>query len=153
MKIVRAEYADLPTILKLQKLAYLSEAALHNDYSIQPLQQTLEQVQAEFRKGICLKAINDADPPDIMGSIRGHADQGSAYLAKLMVHPEVQNQGVGAKLLRAIEHCFSEQRYELFTSARSMKNVRLYTKNGYSEFKRAQDGSIEMVFMEKYKNP
>lgn len=152
MKIIRAEYSDLPSILQLQKRAYLSEAALHNDYSIQPLQQTLEQVQAEFKKGVCLKAVDDADPFNILGSIRGYADQGTAYFGKLMVLPEIQNQGVGAQLLQAIETYFSEPRYELFTSIRSVKNVTLYTKNGYSEFRRAQDGSIEMVFMQKYKS-
>ncbi|MGL5631935.1 MAG: GNAT family N-acetyltransferase [Azovibrio sp.] len=152
MKIVRAEYSDLPMILKLQRFAYLSEAELHNDYSIQPLKQTLEEVEEEFKKGIFLKVIHDANPRNVLGSIRGYADQGTAFFGKLMVLPEIQNQGVGTRLLQAIETCFSEPRYELFTSSRSVKNVSLYTKNGYSEFKRAQDGSIEMVFMQKYKN-
>ncbi len=35
MKISEAKAADIPAILKLQKLAYQSEAELYNDYTIQ----------------------------------------------------------------------------------------------------------------------
>jgi predicted NUDIX family phosphoesterase len=51
MKIERALIEDAPAILALQKLAYQSEARIHNDYSIQPLTQTLDELGSEFESG------------------------------------------------------------------------------------------------------
>jgi len=50
MEIIKADFEDLPKILDLQKLAYLSEAKIHNNYSIQPLLQTLDELEMEFEK-------------------------------------------------------------------------------------------------------
>jgi hypothetical protein len=50
VEIIKAIYEDLPEILNLQKLTYLNEAKLLNDYSIQPLKQTLDELNDEFEK-------------------------------------------------------------------------------------------------------
>ncbi|MCL2720510.1 MAG: hypothetical protein FWD47_04125 [Treponema sp.] len=58
MEIKKAIYEDLAEILDLQKLAYLSEAKLLNDYNIQPLIQTLDELQNQFMQyntGVILK--------------------------------------------------------------------------------------------------
>jgi len=47
MFISQASIEDAEAILKLQKIAYQSEAQLCNDFSISPLTQTLEQIIAE----------------------------------------------------------------------------------------------------------
>lgn len=43
MIIERASLEDAKEILELQKLAYVSEAEIYNDYSIPPMMQTLDQ--------------------------------------------------------------------------------------------------------------
>ena len=40
MIVKRASFEDAKEILDLQKLAYVSEAEIYNDYSIPPLTQT-----------------------------------------------------------------------------------------------------------------
>ncbi len=65
--IEKAEYNDLPEILKLQYLAYQSEAALFGTQVIPPLRQTLEEVVDEFNAGIILKLVIDNR---IIGSVR-----------------------------------------------------------------------------------
>lgn len=55
MKIVKAEFDDLPAILSLQKLAYQSEAKLMGDDSIPHLTQTLDGLTEDFNNGILLK--------------------------------------------------------------------------------------------------
>jgi hypothetical protein len=55
MAILEAAQNDLPKILGLQKSAYLSEAKLLNNYSIQPLAQTLEELEKELSRGVILK--------------------------------------------------------------------------------------------------
>jgi len=148
MEIIKATFDDLPQILELQKLTYLSEAKLLNNYSIQPLTQKLNELSSEFEKGTILKMVDDND--EIIGSVRAYEENGRVYIGKLMVHPDYQNRGFGAKLLNAIETFFTDKTFELFTSSRSEKNIQLYQKNGYEEYKRKKiSDDLEMVFMEK----
>ena len=149
MEIQKATIEDLTQIMDLQKLAYLSEAKLVNDYSIQPLTQTLEDLQNEFNKSIVLKVM---DNQRIIGSIRAYEDKekNRVYVGKLIAHPDYQNKGIGSKLLLAIETYFENKTFELFTSSKSEKNLHIYKKHGYKEFKRKSvDGDYEIVFLEK----
>ncbi len=150
MMITKAEMADLPAILSLQKLSYQSEAQLVNDFSIPPLTQTLEGITEDFNTGIILKVVKPDKPDDITGSVRGRLLGNTLHIGRLIVHPACQNQGIGTKLLLAIEALFPDSRYELFTSDRSIKNLSLYMKNGYKEFKReALHDKVNLVFLEK----
>ncbi|MCL2195228.1 MAG: GNAT family N-acetyltransferase [Oscillospiraceae bacterium] len=146
--ITRATRNDLPGILALQKLAYQSEAALRNDYTLPPLHQTLAEIQAEFELAIFLKATNECNR--LIGSVRARVESGTAYIGKLVVQPEHQGQGVGTKLLAAVEHESQAARFELFTGDKSLRNLALYTKLGYTETHRqATPNGWSMVFMEK----
>ena len=51
----RATVEDAVEILDLQKIAYVSEAEIYNDYAIQPLTQTIEEIIEEFNKRTFLK--------------------------------------------------------------------------------------------------
>jgi len=149
MKITKAAFEDLPKILDLQKLAYLSEAKLINNYSIQPLTQTLKELENEFEKGTILKLINEKN--EIIGSVRAYEENDRVYVGKLMVHPDYQNKGFGTRLLKTIETFFQNKTFELFTSSKSEKNIQLYKKVGYKEFRREKKSdNLEMIFMEKF---
>ena len=149
MEIIKADFEDLPKILDLQKLAYLSEAKIHNNYSIQPLMQTLDELEMEFGKNIILK-IMDGENNEIIGSIRAYEENNRVYIGKLMVHPDHQNKGIGKDLLKTIETLFPNKTFELFTSSKSEKNLYIYKKNGYKEFKRQKTpDNIEIIFLEK----
>lgn len=147
-KIIRAEFEDLPEILELQYLAYQSEAALFGSKDIPPLKETLEEVQEEYKKGTVLKLVTDEE--EIIGSVRAYEKDGTAYIGKLMVHPDHRCKGYGSMLLKEIEKYFLGKRYELFTSTRSVDNIRLYEKNGYRIFDRKEiDAELVFVYMEK----
>ena len=147
-KIIRAEYEDLAEILELQYLAYQSEAALFGSKDIPPLKETLKEVQEEYKKGTVLKLITDDG--EIIGSVRAYEKDGTAYIGKLMVHPDHRCKGYGSMLLKEIEKYFPGKRYELFTSTRSVDNIRLYEKNGYKIFDRKDiDAELVFVYMEK----
>jgi GNAT superfamily N-acetyltransferase len=70
-----------------------------------------------------------------------------------MVEPKLQNRGIGTLLMKAIEQQFATPevtRYELNTGHKSIRNLYLYQKLGYREFKRIPVNEIvTMVFMEK----
>jgi phosphoribosylanthranilate isomerase len=145
--IQKAELEDMEEILALQKLAYQSEAELNNDFKIQPLTQTLDEIRAEFGQAIFLKIVQDGK---IIGSVRAYEKDGTCYIGKVIVHPTCQNRGLGSQLLRAVESQFNCRRFELFTSQRSERNLYLYKKFGYREFKQvAVNERVTMIFLEK----
>ena len=146
--IIKADPGDLQEILNLQYLAYQSEAALFGSKDIPPLKQTLDELREEFGKGIVLKAVTEDGT--IIGSVRAYEDAGTVYIGKLMVHPDYRRQGYGSKLLTEIENCYSGKRYELFTSTKSIDNIRLYQRAGYTiSGRKAVNEELIFVFLEK----
>ena len=145
--ICRACIKDLQDILQLHYLAYQSEAALFGSKDIPPLKETIEELNEEFNKGTILKLVEDGK---IIGSVRAYAKNGTAYIGKLMVHPDHRCKGYGTLLLNEIEKCFPDCRFELFTSTRSEDNIRLYKKLGYMIFdtKKIAD-ELVFVYLEK----
>ena len=135
-------------ILTLQKTAYISEAEAHNDFTIPPLQQTIENMQAEFEYQVILKAEQG---DKIVGSVRGYEKNGTCFIGKLIVDPVVQNQGIGTRLMKEIEQRFGEvERYELFTGFKSGKNLYFYKKLGYEKFKQEQKSTkLTLIYMQK----
>ncbi len=148
MKIDKAQKEDLKEILDLQYLAYQSEAALFGTNDIPPLKQTLDEVVDEYNSGVVLKMIDDSNR--IIGSVRAKESNGTVFIGKLMVHPDFRGNGYGKMLLKEIEGYFPQKRYELFTSTRSVSNIRLYEKLGYKIFtEKSVDDELTFVYMEK----
>lgn len=156
-RILPAEPKDLEAILALQKRAFHSEAVFYDDFSMPPMAQTLEQIREESSRRTILKLV---EGETILGSARAHFDPEthSGYLGRLVVEPGRQGQGLGTRLVRAIEALFpAAQRWEIFTGAQSEANIRLYRKLGYVPFKEVPAGPpgstaaarYNMVVMEK----
>ncbi len=146
-QLCKAQESDLQEILSLQYLAYQSEAALFSNRDIPPLKQTLDELLAEYRNGMILKMTLHGS---IIGSVRAQAQNGTVYIGKLMVHPDFRGRGYGSYLLSEMENRFPNKRYELFTSSKSLDNIRLYRKMGYTIFDRKQiDEELQFVYLEK----
>ncbi len=146
--ILKANINDLQEILQLQYLAYQSEADLFGSRDIPPLKQTIDEVVEEFNSGVILKMVDDKNA--IIGSVRAIECDGTVFIGKLMVHPDHRHKGYGTMLLCEIEKCFPDKRYELFTSTRSLDNIRLYQKLGYTTFaQKAVNDELKFMYMEK----
>ena len=146
--IKKAQKEDLEEILKLQYLAYQSEARLFDNMDIPPLKQTIEEIYEEFQKGVILKVVDDGGV--IIGSVRAYRDGRTVYIGKLIVHPSKQGQGIGTQLLFEMEKQYPHKRYELFTSTKSERNIALYQKLGYKIFDEEQvTEELRFVYMEK----
>ena len=147
--IEQATIKDAQEILDLQYLAYQSEAAINNDYSIPPLTQTLGEIEADFDRQIFLKATMD---DRIIGSVRGYKRDETCCIGRLIVHPDVQNRGLGTRLMGEIERIFSQtKKFELFTGTESKRNLYLYQKLGYKPFKTEMiTENTGVVFLEKH---
>jgi GNAT superfamily N-acetyltransferase len=148
--IFKANQNDLETILQLQKGCYMTEAEIYNDYNIPPLQQDLKSLKGEFKNTTILKVVVNGE---IVGSVRGFIDNETAYIGKLIVKNDFQNKGIGQLLLGSIESTFKDcNRFELFTGFKSLKNLYLYNKLGYKEFKRQTiNESLIIIYLEKTK--
>lgn len=145
--LMLAHRQDLSTILALQKLAYHSEGQRYDDFTIPPLTQTLDEIQADFAQVVFLKAVIE---DRIVGSVRGYEKDSTCYIGRIIVHPEFQNQGIGTQLIQAIEQHFAHvTRFELFTGHKSENALHLYQKLGYQEFKRKELQTHTLVFLEK----
>ena len=148
--ILKANQSDLETILQLQKDCYMTEAEIYNDFNIPPLQQDLKSLKNEFENTTIIKSVIDGE---IVGSVRGFVDNETAYIGKLIVKNDFQNKGIGRLLIGSIESTFKDcNRFELFTGYKSEKNLCLYNKLGYREFKRQLiNDDLTMIYLEKKK--
>ena len=148
MIIERAKPEDAQEVLDLQKLAYLSEAAIYGEYNIPPLTQTLVGIEGDFRKQTVLKVTIDGR---IIGSVRGYVSEDTCFVGRLIVHPDFQNQGIGTRLLAEIEATFGQaRRFELFTGHQSKRNLYLYRKLGYKPFRSERiTDNLTIVYLEK----
>lgn len=146
--IQKAQPSDAEEILALQKAAYLSEAEACGDYNIPPLLQTSASIAADFRSQLFLKAVaGDL----IVGSVRALEQAGTCHIGRLIVHQAYRGQGLGKRLMAAIEREFPRaSRFELFTGHRSLQNLALYEKLGYRAFREEKvSEALTFVFLEK----
>jgi len=151
MDIQLAHRTDFPEILEIQKKAFLSEAEFYNNFNIQPLTQSVSDMEEECKEKVVLKAVINGK---IVGSIRANSFEQGCWVNKLVVLPEYQRQGTGEKLLRDIESYFPDaNKFTLATGAKSVSNIRLYEKVGYKiiGYETFHDG-VEAVVMEKKNN-
>jgi ech hydrogenase subunit C len=172
----QAEKADAPEILTLQKIAYQSEAELYGDDSLPALHQTLEDLENDFERMpqreatvlgargtqdhqaadsdriIFLKAVVNGK---IIGSVRGFAMDGTAYLSRLNVHPYFRKRGIGRRLLAEIEQAFPRvSRFETKTGHQSKRNLFQLAKGGYQTFKTEPfTPTITWVYLQKDRSP
>jgi ribosomal protein S18 acetylase RimI-like enzyme len=146
--IEQAGIGDAEAILNLQKLAYRSEALLYDDWALPPLTQTLDSLREEFARSVILKAVVERD---VVGSVRARVEGDICHIGRLIVHPEHQRRGLGARLMAAIEAEFpGVAAFQLFTGSRSEGNLRLYRRLGYRpSHEKAVSAAVTLVFLEK----
>jgi hypothetical protein len=148
IEILKAGREDLEIILKLQKECYITEAEIYNDFLIPPLRQDLESIGNEYAGSVILKCVCNGE---LIGSVRGYSKGSTLYIGKLIVGQKFRNRGLGLKLMEAIENEFPDcNRFELFTGHKSTKNLYLYNRLGYREFRQELvNDKLTMIFLEK----
>ncbi|MCK9151407.1 GNAT family N-acetyltransferase [Methanobacterium alcaliphilum] len=150
--IEEADISDANEILLLQKRAYKSEDDLYDNLTIPPMEQTLDEIIKEYEDHFFLKAtINNC----IIGSLRVNVlNSETCYVGRLIVEPDLQNQGVGSALMDEIEHIFSKySRFVLTTGHKSKENIHFYSNKGYKIFKiKYINENLRFVYLEKIKS-
>jgi GNAT superfamily N-acetyltransferase len=150
--IVPATLEDAPALLSMQKIAFEPEARACQAWDIPPLQETVEGVCEHIRMATVLKAV---EGERLLGAIRGVVTAGTCLIRVLVVAPEAQGRGLGARLLRAIEDAHPHaERFELTTNMIMVGNVRFYLRHGYEVVEQVQHApTIRLAFMRKIARP
>jgi ribosomal protein S18 acetylase RimI-like enzyme len=148
MRIEEAKREDAAEILAVQKLSFISQAELYNDFSLPPLMETEEKTKDDFDDHLFLKASVEGE---IIGSIRASLRGDAVTIKRLVVHPDFQNRGIGTELVTEIEKRFpGATRFRLFTGHKSQKSIHLYEKLGYAIYRTKKESEdLTLVFMEK----
>ena len=146
--IVPASLEDAPALLAMQKIAFEPEARACQAWDIPPLQETLEGVREHIRMATVLKAV---EGERLLGAIRGIVSGGTCLIRVLVVAPDAQGRGLGARLLQAIEDAHRQvERFELTTNMIMVGNVRFYLRHGYEVVEQLQHApTIRLAFMRK----
>ncbi len=150
LAIRRARAEDAAAVHDLQRRAFLCEARLYADDSLPPLTEPEAVTARAVAEECVLLARLDGRPA---GTVRGVARDGTCYVGRLAVDPELFRRGIGEALMRELESRFPEAgRFEIFTGHKSAAPLRLYGKLGYAVFreKPIHDG-LTIVFMEKWR--
>ena len=150
--IVPATLEDAAALLAMQKLAFEPEARACQTWDIPPLQETVEGVREHLRMATVLKAV---EGEQLLGAIRGIVTGATCLIRVLVVAPEAQGRGLGARLLRAIEDAHPQvERFELTTNMIMVGNVRFYLRHGYEVVEQVQHApTIRLAFMRKIARP
>jgi len=154
VRISVAEPGDAEAIWNLQRLAFVTEAELYGDYRIPPLTQTLEELKAEFRDYVFLKAVDQNSR--IVGTARARMENGNeCWIYRVAVHPDCRKRGIGEAVMRAAEAQFPGAAvFKLGTGTKSLGNQRFYRRLGYRDCGTAPlNERVTFVIMEKPNDP
>jgi GNAT superfamily N-acetyltransferase len=149
VKIVKASEEDLMEILRLQKIAFKSEAECYGNSKIAPMLETPESIREDYKSYLYLKAKIDGN---IVGSIRGRQVDSYCWIGRLFVIPEYRKRGIAKKLIAEMEKQFPEaDYYTLYTGFRSKRNIALYESLGYKldGLSDKKDGDVDLVNLRK----
>ncbi|HEX8627907.1 MAG TPA: GNAT family N-acetyltransferase [Catenuloplanes sp.] len=157
--IATAGLTDAGEILTVQRAAYVSEAQLYGDAHLPPLTETLDEVRADLAAGTLVLTARLGDPPGgrLVGVVRGRLAEGTVRVGRLAVAPDLRRLGIASRLLAALEADFTGRggpgrvrRFELFTGAHSVANLRLYQRHGYAVFDHRPAGAGPgLTYLEK----
>jgi tRNA (guanine37-N1)-methyltransferase len=123
--------ADAGELLTLQRACWMQEQQANPDVEIPALHESLDDVRAWLGEWTVL-VVRRAGR--LVGAARARPGADGRWdIGRLMVAPDLQGAGLGRRLLTAVEEAAPAEAtaYELFTGARSDRNLRMYRKAGY----------------------
>jgi GNAT superfamily N-acetyltransferase len=149
MQIRRYQNSDHQQVLRLHKVAL---AAVGADAGPGPWDDDLDQIEQTYLTagGEFLVGLLD-DHVAAMGALRP-VDEQTAELKRMRVSPELQRQGLGRRILHALEARARELGYTVIvldTTDRQAGAIALYQHEGYLETGRGELAGLPTLFFRK----
>jgi tRNA (guanine37-N1)-methyltransferase len=127
--IIPAIPANAAVIHAIQLRAFAEEGRLSDNWNIPPLTEDIAAIELHIRTQTVLTAWAGVR---IVGSARGIVDGATCLIRGVSVEPDCQGQGIGAALLRAIEHAHpATAQFMLTTNTLVPGTVNFYARHGY----------------------
>ena len=141
----RLTYADAGQVTVLQRACWVEEAITNKTLDIPPLTETVEDVVAWLDAIETLGLWLDGR---LIGMIRGIRTGDTWEVGRIAVVPDLRGHHLGWWLMDQIEARADTNctRYELFTGAKSERNISLYERHGYRRMPQTRPG---LVYLEK----
>jgi ribosomal protein S18 acetylase RimI-like enzyme len=146
VKISKAAFSDLDSVLQLQKMAFFSEAERNKNENSA---QSFDSIKNEFENYLFLKAEYEEK---IVGCVKAREKGEFCWIEKLVVVPQFQKKGIGSSLMSEIEKAFPDTRlYLLCTGTRTPENLEFYESLGYKKRDLSKDGKKQSLFVKHVK--
>jgi GNAT superfamily N-acetyltransferase len=136
---------DVGQVTVLQRGCWVEEAFTNGTMEIPPLTESLEEVAGWLATTLALGLWLDGR---LIGLIRGSRSGDAWEVGRIGVVPDLRGRHLGWWLMDQIESRADADctRYELFTGAKSERNISLYERRGYVRMPQARPG---LVYLEK----
>ncbi|GAA0930442.1 GNAT family N-acetyltransferase [Pseudonocardia zijingensis] len=141
---------DAPELLVLQRACWAGEAILNDTLAIPALHEDLATVQGWVEQ-MDVRTLRRG--PRLVGAVRLDRAGERCEIGRLMVAPDLQGAGIGRWLFEFAESQVPPgvRHLDLYTGARSERNIRMYTAAGYAiaepppEFGHVPAGAVFMT--------
>ena len=149
-KALKEDISDMLRITKEAFGSYRESAGILSD--IPALSDTYEFIEKEIENKLCLVAIIDGN---LVGSLRLEIkEDGSAYLSRFGVDSSCQGNGVGAKLMDAVDEQMKKlgvTKLYLHTASKVFTLIRFYYGKGFYIDSTTKDrGYIRALLCKEY---
>lgn len=148
MAPIRLTPDDVGELFTLQRAAYIDEARSHGDLELPPLVETIDQIRAICADPTWL-VLGLRDDHRLVASVRLHDADEHLDLARLMVAPDRQGEGLARRLLTHVDELAAGRTIRLITGEYSQRNLAIYANDGYREIRRFDSGAgydlVELV--------
>jgi GNAT superfamily N-acetyltransferase len=136
--------------LTVQWAAYVPVARRYAAPELPPLTETLDQLRGDLEAGT--PAFGAWLGPRLVGSVRGRPDGDRMEIARLSVAPDLHRQGIGGRLLAAVEAAAppAVRTWWLVTGVECDGSHALYRRAGYAVTGTSTDAAgVALVVMRK----
>lgn len=151
LSVRQATIRDLPEVLEVQRHAFMrvAEQLGIDPTALPPLRETIDDLIGLLGGGVRF-FVALAGSGQVVGSVRATAEDDSIEVGRLVVQDGWERRGVASALMDELEGSFpAARRFVLFTGSNAAGPLALYSRRGYSEFRREAMPGVELVWLEK----